>query len=174
MIASLLALTLCLSAPETGPSFSPAVAQAAPLQHDPQKLRRAVGIKWLGVGVAVVGGATLTMPVVIAGGALSLFGIIAQDVHTVRLSDSHAQSMGVDQTENESMEQVAQDIQRVQPGTLGMFAVSRSYRTAFLVLDIVSERENDKVLRIEYTNERGERVEKLVRASNAKITYTDY
>ena len=104
MIASLLALTLCLSAPETGPSFSPAVAQAAPLQHDPQKLRRAVGIKWLGVGVAMVGGATLTMPVAIAGGALSLFGIIAQDVHTVRLSDSHAQSMGVDQTENESME----------------------------------------------------------------------
>ena len=114
------------------------------------------------------------MPVAIAGGALSLFGIIAQDVHTVRLSDSHAQSMGVDQTENESMEQVAQDIQRVQPGTLGMFAVSRSYRTAFLVLEIVSERENDKVLRIEYTNERGERVEKLVRASNAKITFTDY
>ena len=80
------------------------------------------------------------MPVAIAGGALSLFGIIAQDVHTVRLSDSHAQSMGVDQTENESMEQVAQDIQRVQPGTLGMFAVwplgCRSYRTAFLVLEI--------------------------------------
>lgn len=57
---------------------------------------------------------------------------------------------------------------------MGMYAVNRSYRTAFLVIEITSESDDDKVLRIEFTNERGERIEKLVRASNAKITFTDY
>lgn len=57
---------------------------------------------------------------------------------------------------------------------MGMYAVNRSYRTAFLVIEVTSESDDDKVLRIEFTNERGERTEKLVRASNAKITFTDY
>lgn len=174
MIASLLALTLCLSSPGADPSISPPVVQTEPATYDPQKLRRAIGIKWLGAGAALAGGLTLTMPVAIAGSALYLFGIIAQDVHTVRLSEDHARASGLGPSGSESVEEVTQDISSVQVGSMGMYAVNRSYRTAFLVIEITSESDDDKVLRIEFTNERGERIEKLVRASNAKITFTDY
>ena len=174
MIASLLALTLCLSSPGAEPSISPTVVQTESASYDPQKLRRAIGIKWLGAGAALAGGLTLTMPVAIAGSALYLFGIIAQDVHTVRLSEDHARASGLGSSGSASVEEVAQDISRVQAGSMGMYAVNRSYRTAFLVIEVTSESDDDKVLRIEFTNERGERTDKLVRASNAKITFTDY
>lgn len=105
---------------------------------------------------------------------MCLFGVIAQDVHTVRLSNSHARSRGSGPSGDASVENATKDIARVQAGSSGMFEVSRSHRTAFLVIEVTNESDDDKVLRIEFTNERGERIEKLVRASNAKITFTDY
>ena len=79
--------------------------------------------------------------------------------------------MGVDQTENESRSRWPRTFNGFS-SNVGHVCSQSFLSNRVLVLDIVSER-NDKVLRIEYS-ERGERVEKLVRASNAKITYTDY
>ena len=144
---------------------------------EPQKLKSAVLLKWGGFTVACIGGAALSVPVAVVGGLVGLVGTIAQDVHIIRLGNSFthlaADESGSAKEYWESVhgESSTFDPTTVQVGSSGTYQVSKKESYSFTVIEIQDESDDDKIIRIEYTEASGEKKQKLTKASNSRLTF---
>ena len=157
-------------------SSAPIEQQDVP-DFEPQKLKSAVLLKWGGITVACIGGATLSIPLAAVGGLVGLVGTIAQDVHTIRLGNSFthlaADESGSAKEYWESVhgESATFDPTTVQVGSSGTYQVSKKESYSFTVIEIQDESDDDKIIRIEYTEASGEKKQKLTKASNSRLTF---
>ena len=162
---------LCLQTSASAQQISETSAnqeQEAP-EFEAQKLKSAVLLKWGGFVIACVGGATVSIPLAAVGGLMGLAGGIAQDVHTVKLANSYAYVAS-----NESGSALAVQLNAIKVGSSGSYQASKKESYPFVVIEIKEETSDDKIIRIEYTDDSGEKEQKLIKASNAKLSFTNY
>ena len=162
---------LCLQTSATAQQISETSAnqeQEAP-EFEAQKLKSAVLLKWGGFVIACVGGATVSIPLAAVGGLMGLVGGIAQDVHTVKLANSYAYVAS-----NESGSALAVQLNAIRVGSSGSYQASKKESYSFVVIEIKEETSDDKIIRIEYTDDSGEKEQKLIKASNSRLTFTVY
>jgi len=157
-------------------SITPIEQQDVP-EFEPQKLKSAVLLKWGGFTVACIGGAALSVPLAAVGGLVGLVGTIAQDVHTVRLGNSFTNLAADDSGgakeywESVHGEAAGFDPTAVQVGSSGTYEASKKESYPFTVIEIQDESDDDKIIRIEYTEASGETKQKLTKASNSRLTF---
>ena len=100
---------------------------------------------------------------------MGLVGIVAQDVHTIKLANSY-----VYVASDESGNALAVQLNAIKVGSSGSYQASKKESYPFVVIEIKGETSDDKIIRIEYTDDSGEQGQKLIKASNAKLSFTNY
>lgn len=65
------------------------------------------------------------------------------------------------------------DLSTVKEGTSGIYEISKNESLYFIVIEIQEESDDDKIIRIEYTGSRGEKKQKLTKASNPRLKFFD-
>jgi len=100
---------------------------------------------------------------------MGLVGCIAQDVHTIKLANSYAYVAS-----DESEGSLAVQLNAINVGSSGSYQASKKESYPFVVIEIKEETSDDKINRIEYTDDSGEKEQKLIKASNAKLSFSNY
>ena len=162
---------LCLQTSAVAQQISETSAnqeQEAP-EFEAQKLTSAVLLKWGGFVIACIGGATVSIPLAAVGGLFGLVGVIAQDVHTIKLANNYAYVAS-----DESGSALAVQLNAIRVGSSGSYQVSKKESYPFVVVEVKEETSDDKIIRIEYTDDSGEKEQKLIKASNARLIYIVY
>ena len=162
---------LCLQTSAVAQQISETSAnqeQEAP-EFEAQKLKSAVLLKWGGFVIACIGGATVSIPLAAVGGLFGLVGVIAQDVQTIKLANSYA-NVASDESGGAS----AVQLNAIRVGSSGSYQASKKESYSFVVIEIKEETSDDKIIRIEYTDDSGEKEQKLIKASNSKLSFTNY
>ena len=152
--------------------------QEAP-EFEAQKLKSAVLLKYGGFAVACIGGAVVSIPLAAVGGFFGLVGSIAQDVHTVKLANSYAyvatnESGGAAEFWESHNGPSGLKLSKVKLGSAGKYQASKKESYPFVVIEIKEATSDDKIIRIEYTDDSGEKEQKLMKASNSKLSFTNY
>ena len=110
-----------------------------------------------------------SIPLAAAGGLFGLVGVIAQDVQTIKLANSYAY-VASDKSGGAS----AVQLNAIRVGSSGSYQSSKKESYSFVVIEIKEETSDDKIIRIEYTDDSGEKEQKLIKASNSKLSFTNY
>ena len=69
---------------------------------------------------------------------------------------------------------MAVQLNAIRVGSSGSYQVSKKESYPFVVVEVKEETSDDKIIRIEYTDDSGEKEQKLIKASNSKLSFTNY